>query len=128
MDSLKLMGFCVILLFPIVVVKKKLPEQGILLTIAVVLIVVYRCISLTAPLLRAVDKLIERTGLEGEYFEILLRTVAVSLVSHLCADLCRDGGSQTLASAVEVTGACASLVIGLPLLEAVVDLLLKFIG
>lgn len=128
MDSLKVMGLCVILLLPIVVVKKKLPEQGMLLTIAAVLIVVYRCILLTAPLMRTIEEIIGQTGLEGEYFGILLRTVAVSIVSHLCADLCRDGGSQALATAVELSGASAALVIGFPLLEAVVDLLLNFIG
>jgi len=127
MDSLKLMGFCVILLLPIIIVKKRLPEQGVLLTIAAVLIVVVRCISLTAPLMKTMEELVVRTGLDGEYLGILLRTVAVSLVSHLCSGLCRDGGSQALASLVELSGATAVLVIGLPLLEAVVELLLQFI-
>lgn len=128
MDSLRLMGFCVILLLPVIVVKKQVPEHGLLLTIAAVLVVVFRCISLTAPLMKTMEELVLRTGLDGIHIGILLRTVAVSLVSHLCAALCRDGGSQALASVVELSGAVAVLVIGLPLLEEVVELLLKFIG
>ena len=128
MDSLRLMGFCVILLVPIIVVKKKVPEYGLLLTLAGALFVVFRCISMTAPLIATMEELVLRSGLDGLHIGILLRTVAVSLVSHLCAGLCRDGGSQTLAAVVEMTGAVAVLVIGLPLLESVVELLLKFIG
>ena len=62
--------------------------------------------------------------MEAAYLTVLLRTLAAALVTRLCADLCRDGGSQALASAVELAGAAASLVIALPLLEAVVELLL----
>lgn len=122
------MGFCVILLIPIIVVKKKVPEHGLLLTLAGVLVVVFRCISITAPLITTMEELVLHSGLDGLHIEILLRTVAVSLVSHLCAGLCRDGGSQALAAVVELAGAAAVLVIGLPLLEDVVELLLKFIG
>ncbi len=122
------MGFCVILLVPIIVVKKKVPEHGLLLTLAGVLVVVFRCISITAPLIATMEELVLRLGLDGLHVGILLRTVAVSLVSHLCAGLCRDGGSQALAAVVELAGAAAVLVIGLPLLEDVVELLLKFIG
>lgn len=122
------MVFCVLLLIPIIVVKKKVPEHGLLLTLAAVMAVVFRCISVTAPLLKTMEDLVLRAGLDGLHIGILLRTVAVSLVSHLCAGLCRDGGSQALASVVELSGATAVLVIGLPLLEAVVEMLLKFIG
>ena len=47
-------------------------------------------------------------------------------MTRFCADLCKDGGSQALATAVETAGAVAALVIALPLLEAVVGLLLGY--
>ena len=57
---------------------------------------------------------------------ILLRTLAAALVTRLCADLCKDGGSQALASAVEIAGAAAALAIAMPLLKAVIELLLRY--
>ena len=128
MEILRVMGLCVIVLFPITVVKKQAPEHGLLLTLAAVLMVLFRCISLAAPLIGTMEELLLRAGLDGEHMGILLRTVAVSVVSHLCAGLCRDGGSQALASVVELSGATAVLIIGLPLMESVVAMLLKFIG
>ena len=56
----------------------------------------------------------------------LRETLAAALVTRFCADLCKDGGSQALATAVETAGAVAALVIALPLLEAVVGLLLGY--
>ena len=49
-------------------------------------------------------------------------------MTKLGSDLCRDGGSQALAGAVEMAGAAAAVVIALPLLESVVGLLLGYFG
>ena len=38
----------------------------------------------------------------------------------------QDGGSQALASAVEIAGAAAALAIAMPLLKAVIELLLRY--
>ena len=55
-----------------------------------------------------------------------LLLLAAALVTRFCTDLCKDGGSQALATAVETAGAVAARVIALPLLEAVVGLLLGY--
>lgn len=128
MEYFGLIGICVIALFPLALLKKKASEQGILLVLAVVLLVVFRSISLAAPWIKAVENLFGQAGIERAYLGILLRTVAVELVANLCAGLCRDGGSQALAAAVELAGAVASLIIALPLMEAVVQLLMGYIG
>ena len=69
--------------------------------------------------------LLRRTAPE----QALLLTTAIlaaALVTRLCADLCRDGGSQSLATAAETAGSLAVLLIALPLLRAVTDLLLGY--
>ena len=47
-------------------------------------------------------------------------------MTRLASDLCKDGGSQAMASAVELAGAVVSLVIAPALVEAVAELLLGF--
>lgn len=115
-------------LLPLAVLKKKSSEQAILLVLAVVLLVVFRCITMAMPLFTMLEDLFLRAGIEVAYIDILLRAVAVSLTSHVGADLCRDGGSQALAAVVEMAGAVAVLLIATPLLEAVTKLLLGYFG
>ena len=128
MEVLKLELFCAAALVPLSLLKKYAAEQAVLLSAAVLALVVYRCLSYSETILRTMEELCERAGIESEYFAILLRTVAASLVTHLCADLCRDGGSQALATLVEIIGAVAALLISLPILEAVTQLLLGYFG
>lgn len=126
MELLKLAALCAVCVLPVVLLRKKTPEQALLLTMAVLVMAAARCLSLAAPLLEELRALLARAGLEAAYLSILLKTTAAALVTRFCADLCKDGGSQALASAVETVGAVASLAIALPLLQAVVELLLGY--
>ena len=126
MELLKLAALCAVCLLPVVLLRKQVPEQALLLTIAILAVTAARCLSLALPLLEEIRTLLERAGIEALYLSILLRTLAAALVTRLCADLCKDGGSQALASAVEIAGAAAALAIAMPLLKAVIELLLRY--
>lgn len=123
---MKLSAFCVACLLPVVLLRKKTPEQALLLTIAVLAAALAFLLGQAVPLVERLRSLFAQAGIEAAYVSVLLRTVAAALVTRLCADLCRDGGSQAMASVVETAGAVAALLIALPLLEAVAALLLGY--
>lgn len=126
MDLIRIMGVCVICLPAVLLVKKAAPEQALLLTASAVLAAGLGCVSLTVPAVEKLRELFARAGLEDAYTAVLMKTLAAAVVTRLCADLCRDGGSQSLAGAVELAGAGASFLMAMPLLEAVTDLLLGY--
>ena len=126
MEILKLAGLCVVCLLPVVLLRRQSPEQALLLTLAVLLAVTARSLQTAAPLLEEIRALCQRAGIEPLYVSVLLRTTAAAVVTRLCAGLCKDGGSQALAFAVEAVGSIAALAIALPLLQAVVGLLMEF--
>ena len=128
MELMKLALLCVLALLPLTLLKKYASEQAVLLTIAVVAAVLLGSISRAVPLLERLEELFLRAGIESTYLSVLLRTVAASLVTRICADLCRDAGAQTLATLAEIVGTLAALLISLPILEAVTDLLLSYLG
>ena len=128
MELLRLAGLCALCMLPVKLLRKTAPEQALLLTAAILSVTLARCLRLAAPALEEVRALFERAGIEAAYVSVLLRITAAALVTRLCADLCRDGGSQSLAAAVEAAGALAALLIALPLLRAVTELLLGYLG
>ena len=126
MEVMKLAGLCVVCLLPVVLLRKSTPEQAMLLTIAILLTVLVRCLQAAVPVLEKIEGLFAQAGIETLYVSVLLRTVGAAILSRICADLCKDGGSQSLAGAVEIAGAVASVLIAAPLLEAVIRLLLGY--
>ena len=127
MELLKLAVLCAVCVLPAALLRRKTPEQALLLTAAGLAVVLSRCLAAAMPLVEEIRALFEKAGVETAYISILLRVVAASLITRLCADICKDGGSQALASAVETAGAVASLAIAFPLLKAVAELLLGWI-
>ena len=125
---MRLAALCAVCMLPVALLRRTAPEQALLLTTSILAAALARCLCLAAPVLEEVRALFERAGIEAAYVSVLLRTTAAALVTRLCADLCRDGGSQSLAAAVETAGALAVLLIALPLLRAVTELLLGYFG
>ena len=126
MELMKLAALCAVCVLPVALLRKTAPEQALLLIIAILAVALARCLALAAPVLEEVRALFARAGIETAHVAVLLRTTAAALVTRLCADLCKDGGSQALASAVETAGAVAALAIAMPLLKAVIELLLMY--
>lgn len=128
MESIKLICLCLLVLLPLTLLKKYATEQAVLLALAVAVLVVLRCVAIITPVLDTLKNLFTRAGIENAYISVLFRTVGASLVTRICADLCRDAGSQTLATLVESAGTLAVLLISLPIVEAVAELLLGYFG
>lgn len=126
MALLKLAALCCLCLLPAALLKRSAPEQALLLTLAALTAAAGLCLEALAPALEELGGLLDRAGVDGGHAAILFKIAAAATVTKLCADLCRDGGSQALASAVELAGTAAGLVLSLPLVRAVAELLLGF--
>ena len=125
---MRLAALCAVCMLPVALLRRTAPEQALLLTTAILAAALARCLCLAAPVLEEVRALFGRAGIETAYISVLLRTTAAALVTRLCADLCRDGGSQSLATAAETAGSLAVLLIALPLLRDVTNLLMGYFG
>ena len=51
----------------------------------------------------------------------MLRVLAVALVTHICANICRDCGETTIASYMELGGKVEILLLSLPTVKEIID-------
>ena len=57
MDAFRLIALCVLALLPVALLKKKTPEQALLLTLAVLAVAAARCAAMAAPLVERLRRL-----------------------------------------------------------------------
>ena len=109
------------------VLKKSAPELALLLIVAAGVWI----LTLTLDGLGAVAALMEDlagvSGLSEELLEPVAKTVALSILTRLTAEICRSAGESGLASFVEVGGTVAALVVALPLMRAVAVLMAEML-
>ena len=126
MEMLKLTGLCAVCLVPILLLKKSAPEQAFLLTAAVLGAALFRCAQTLSPVLARIQVLMKDAGISAESCGILLRVTILTVISRLCAELCRDGGSHALGALAELAGTVGALAVSMPLLEKAVTLLMRY--
>ena len=109
------------------VLKKSAPELALLLVVAAGVWI----LTLTLDGLGAVATLMEElagvSGLSEELLEPVAKTVALSILTRLTAEICRSAGESGLASFVEIGGTVAALVVALPLMRAVAVLMAEML-
>ena len=103
--------------------KKKVPELAILVSMAVITLVGIALVQAVGNILAAVENLMHLGNFPADLFRPLIKTVAIALVSRLGSDLCRDAGEGAMASMLEISGSFGAIIVSLPLFEAVWDML-----
>ena len=105
------------------VVKKQVRELGLVLALAagaLILGMAFRALSGLGMLL---DSLSELAGLSPAVLSPVLKTVGISILTKITAELCRDAGEGGIASFVETAGTAMALCVSVPLLRSVLDTL-----
>jgi stage III sporulation protein AD len=77
-------------------------------------------IALLEPVLAFAGTLAAASGV-SETAALLLRALGVTLLTQLCADLCRQSGEGALGSGVEMAGKAELMLLCLPYLQRLVD-------
>ena len=79
-------------------------------------------LSLAAPLISYLHRLLEGGGIEQTHAEILFKGLGIAILTQCCADICRESGEGGIASSVELVGKLELLLLSLPLLDELLSL------
>ena len=104
------------------------PEYSLAVAICIGAVVFGSVLANIIPAFQRLSQLLSRTGLDSGYFKIALKALGVCYITGFAADICRDFGQSALAAKAELVGKCAVFLLCLPLLEAVIEIALSFIG
>ena len=92
------------------------------------------CVGVTAFFVLLFDDTIaeirdifEIAGIAESYISIIFKTLAICCITHITAELCRDFGEGAVASAAELWGRGAVIVLGLPVFKDFLQLIDKLI-
>ena len=103
-----------------VVLRKNTPELALLLALAAGLWLVALVADGLGAVVVLMEELTSLAGLSEELLEPVVKTVALSILTRLTAEVCKSAGEGGVAAFVETAGTVLALVVALPLIRAVV--------
>ena len=104
------------------VLRGSTPELALILSLVTGALLIWKSWSALVTVIDLMDELAAQAGLDSALLTPVLRTVGISILVHLSAQLCRDAGCGGIAGAVELAGALAALAAVSPLIRGVMEL------
>lgn len=105
------------------VLKKNTPELALLLVLAVGVWMLVLVANGLGAVVALMEELADQAGLSETLLEPVVKTVALSILTRLTAEICRSAGEGGVAAFVETAGTVLALLAALPLVRAVAQLM-----
>ena len=99
------------------------PAYGTVMALSAGVLLLFSALSTLIPLVERVRALFDNSVIDSRYTAVLLKALAIALLTQTAADICRDAGETALAAKAELGGQVLLLLCGLPLFEYAVSLL-----
>ena len=109
------------------VLKQYCSEHSMSVTVAVCAAVMALFVLMLEEPIAEIRDIFEMAGIAESYISIVFKTRAICVITHITAELCRGSGEGAIASAAELWGRGAVLVLGLPVFRAFLQLIEKLI-
>ncbi len=104
------------------------PEYSLAVAVCIGVLIFGFVLKSVVPVFDDLMQLLSKTGLDSGYFKIALKSLGICYISSFAADICRDFGQSSLAAKAELVGKCAVFLLCMPLMTAVIEIALSFIG
>ena len=114
---------CVVVSLTAALLERDTPQLGLLLILAAVAVVMTFALSFYEDVAELMDTLLAESGLSGTLFIPILKIIAISLVTKLGGDVCKDSGQSALADTVDIAGTFCALLAAEPLFREALSLL-----
>lgn len=107
----------------IIIIKRHNHELSVLLSICAVTVIMLAAVNFSLELRELIKSAAKMVDSADIYIVSILKCLAISIITKLGTDLCKDAGQAALASALEFTGTVCAMTVVLPLLKNMIHLI-----
>lgn len=125
---MRIFGVAVVSSFVYVYVKRYNPEYAIAVELAGVGLVIIAAIPQLREVIDFFYNSSEDIQLDRNYISIIIKSVGISFLTQLSADICRDAGQNAVASKIEFAGKLMLAFLAVPVAKALLETAIKMIG
>lgn len=101
--------------------KSNRPEYSLYLGTTICLVIFTFSVEGLYTLLGKIGVLEQYLSGSGEYLGFLFKAVGITYVCEFCASICKDAGYSAVAGQIEIFGKLSVLLMGVPILKAVIE-------
>ncbi len=128
MNIVKIVFLCLLAVLLYALMRQLRPEFAPLVALAGVGVILVQLIGVLLNVSSTVENLISLAGLEKENVEILIKALAVCVITQFAADVCYDNSFSSAAAAVELAGRGGAIALAMPMIKAAAEIAIGLIN
>lgn len=127
MNITQIVAFALVSVFIIVLLKQYKSEYALIASIISSGIIIYFSFSKLETVIDLIQQLINQTGINKEFFEILVKITGIAYLIDFGSNICKDVGESAIASKVEFAGKIIIVTMSLPILTTLLETVVEVI-
>lgn len=128
MNIVKIVFLCLLAVLLYALMRQLRPEFAPFVALAGVGVILVQLIGVLLNVSSTVENLISLAGLEKENVEILIKALAVCVITQFAADVCYDNSFSSAAAAVELAGRVGAIALAMPMIKAAAEIAIGLIN
>ena len=102
-------------------VKPLKPEYALFLSLTAILLLMGASLGRLQEIIELVSRLMNRSGVESVYYQILLKIMGLAWISQLASDICDEAGCRAISQQISIYGKLMILAVSLPVINSVIE-------
>lgn len=109
-------------------IKEKSPEFALGTSLITGVIVLMAVITQFDSIFEFLNRYLTIDGFNSDYIKILLKILGIAYITQFGAEVCKDAGSASIASKIELAGKVIILSYGIPIIISLLDTVKGILG
>ncbi len=127
MEMMQIAGFSVLAAFMALSLRKMNKEMSLVLSLGAGLILLTISLLKLSGIVTVLSQLAAAAHVQGNYLQMLLKTIGISTLAQFAAQTCRDAEEEGLALKVEYAAKAILLTLLAPIVVSIVEMILALI-
>lgn len=128
MNIVKIVFLCLLAVLLYALMRQLRSEFAPLVALAGVGVILVQLIGVLLNVSSTVENLISLAGIEKENVEILIKALAVCVITQFASDVCYDNSFSSAAAAVELAGRVGAIALAMPMIKAAAEIAIGLIN
>ena len=103
-------------------------EYGIYISVVLSLVIFFHILGKLEVIVDAMQTIGSYISLDKAYIGTLIKMLGITYVAEFSSGICKDAGYQTIAVQIEIFGKLSVLVLGMPVLMALLNTIKEFLS
>ena len=127
MDIIKIIGIAFIAVIIIVILKQYRPEFAIYASILAGVLILALASDTLSGIIDMIQSISSKTNINNDFLIILIKITGIAILTEFAVSICKDAGESAIASKVDVGGKILIISLSIPIINALIDTIVKIL-